>query len=430
MKEIRLETLLKWILLGLATCLALFILGTRFYQSYEDISNHAAEQLDALTPVLQSSWRPDAERFAEGLRYWKFTEAGEPAGRKIDLADGSTLLLSLDRKLIRDTLFEENSSLLVMAMIVLLAAVEVAALLAYSVTRPLQRLAWGFAQLSKGRSVRLPECGMAARELSLVTAEFNEMAGQIGKWRAAQQGLARIDRMAELGVMASAIAHEIRNPLASMTIHLDLLRSELEEGDPRMERIAVFDTELARLGRTIDRFLVFAKGSSRHRENVCAAELIDWCARMIDASARKNNVKVQAETETPGLEFLCAPDELRQLLLNLSLNAMMAMPDGGTLSLRAEEEDGCIAFSVEDTGEGVPENFRERIFEPFVTTRTNGTGLGLAISRRIAEDHGGSIELKSPAFVKDDECKGSRFTVKIPLSPQSEGFRAPPRGRT
>lgn len=426
MRGIRLETLLKWILLGLATCLALFILGTRFYQSYEEISNQAAAQLDALTPVLQTSWRREAEAFARDLRYWKPASYGEPGARRIALADGSALSLSLDRDLILDALFEENRFLLVMAMIVLLAAVEIAALLAYSVTRPLQRLAWGFAQLSKGRSVRLPECGMAARELSLVTAEFNEMAGQIDNWRAAQQGLARVDRMAELGVMASAIAHEIRNPLASMTIHLDLLRGELEEGDPRMERIAVFDAELARLGRTIDRFLVFAKGSSRHRENVRAEELIDWCARMIDASAHKHGVKVLAETEAFDSEILCAPDELRQLLLNLSLNAMMAMPNGGTLSLRAEEKDGCIVFSVEDTGEGVPENFRERIFEPFVTTRTNGTGLGLAISRRIAEDHGGVLELESPVFVKDGEGRGSRFIAKFPVSPRHDDPRMVP----
>ena len=414
MNGIRLETLLKWILLALATCLAFFILGTRFYHGYEEIERLAQEQLSILTPVLLQSERPEAMKFVKDLPYWKVSAEKNGGTRRIYLADGSILPLALDKNLILDSLVEENRSLMVMTMIVLLAAVEIAAFLAYSVTRPLQRLAWGFAQLSKGRTVRLPACTMAARELSLVTSEFNEMAEQIDRWRAVQQRFARVDRLAALGEMASGIAHEIRNPLASMTIHLDLLRSELEEGDPRMERIAVFDAELARMGRTIDRFLVFAKGSSRHRERVDANELLLWCARMVEMSARKQNVKVTTELEEDELETLGAPDELRQLLLNLTLNALQAMPDGGRLLLRAAKESGWIVISVEDSGRGVPESIRGRLFEPFVTTRSDGTGLGLAISRRIAEDHGGTLDLESPLFVGEDGEGGSRFIVRIP----------------
>lgn len=256
---------------------------------------------------------------------------------------------------------------------------------------------------------------MAARELSLVTGEFNEMAQQIDRWRAAQQHFARVDRLAALGEMASGIAHEIRNPLASMTIHLDLLRSELEEDDPRMERIAVFDAELARMGRSIDRFLVFAKGGSRHREYIDARELLLWCARMVELSAHKQNVQVTAETGGNELEILAAPDELRQLMLNLALNGLQAMPDGGRLLLHVDREDGRTVFTVEDNGRGVPENIRARIFDPFVTTRSDGTGLGLAISRRIAEDHGGTLDLESPLFIEEDGTgRGSRFIVRIP----------------
>jgi len=417
-KAIRLETLLKWILLGLALCLALFILGTRFYQGYEAVSREARAQLDALGPVLAASRLPEAMIPLKNMSYWKLAREDDPRGVLISLGGGTNLTLSLDRRLIFDALFEENRSLLVLAMIVLLAAVEIATLLAYSVTRPLRRLAWGFAQLSKGRSVRLPAVTMTARELSLLTAEFNEMAEQIDRWREAQQGLARIDRMAALGVMASSIAHEIRNPLASMTIHLDLLRGEMDESDPRMERIDVFDAELARLGRTIDRFLVFAKGGSHHRERVRAGELIEWCARIVGGSARERGVEVRVSADDGGEGLLCAPDELRQLLLNLALNAIMVMTDGGKLTLRAEKREGRVDFSVEDTGGGVPDSLRERIFDPFFTTRADGAGLGLAISRRIAEDHGGTLELESPVRSRDGiERAGSRFIAKIPEEP-------------
>lgn len=415
MKGIRLETLLKWILLALATCLAFFIMGTRFYHGYGDIAQMAEEQLGLLAPILSRSERPEALKLVKDLPYWRIAADGERGARRVPLADGSFLSLSPDRGVILDSLVEENRSLMVMTMIVLFTAVEIAAFLAYSVTRPLRRLAWGFAQLSEGRSVRLPACRLAARELSLVTGEFNEMAGQIDRWRAVQQRFARVDRLAALGEMASGIAHEIRNPLASMTIHLDLLRSELEEDDPRMERIAVFDAELARMGRSIDRFLVFAKGGSWHRERVGAKELLLWCARMLEISARKQGVEVAAEAGEDEMEILGAPDELRQLLLNLALNALQAMPDGGRLLLRAAKEDGWIALSVEDTGRGVPEDLRGRIFEPFVTTRSDGTGLGLAISRRIAEDHGGALDLESPLFIAaNGEAGGSRFIVRIP----------------
>lgn len=415
MKGIRLETLLKLILLALATCLALSIVGTRFYSGFEDIAQGAHERLDLLTPALAGSGRTEAMTQVREMRYWRIARRGDRGTRPLPLADGSSLSLALDRAAMLDSLVDDNHLLMVVTMIVLLAAVEIAAFLAYCVARPLRRLVWGFDQLSKGRTVRLPTRGMASRELSLVTGEFNEMAGQIERWRAMQQHFARVDRLAALGEMASGVAHEIRNPLASMTIHLDLLRGDMAYDVTSMEHIAVFDAELARMGRTIDRFLVFAKGGSRHRERVRVNDLLMWCAGMVGISAHKQGVTIVTETGADEEEISGEPDELRQLLLNLALNALQAMPGGGTLRLAAAQEGASAVISVEDSGRGVPDNLRGRIFEPFVTTRSNGTGLGLAIARRVAEDHGGALDFESPIFfTKDGVAGGSRFIVRIP----------------
>lgn len=414
-----LETFLKLILLGLGVGLTVFLVGIRFYRGYEESALIAHVEADHLEQMAeQASFENDAA-FADFINsyslHWKAAQTEESGAkgvfRKLVSRDGRHVVLRLDSEKIWNGLVEENKMMLVLAILMLLASVQIAALFAYSVTRPLQRLAWGFRQLSSGLSARLPECRFAAHELIHLTNAFNEMSEQLHHWREVQKHMVKMDHLASLGEMASGIAHEIRNPLASMRIHLDLLRAQLAGDEKSCGRLGVFEEELGRLERKLNRFLDFARQGSNRREEIAPEELLQWVHRMLLSSARDKGIGIRITPcggDCSRLLFHGDPDELRQALLNLALNGMQAMESGGVLTLALALQDDKVVFSVEDTGCGISEKIRGRIFEPFVTSRSEGTGLGLAIVRRTVEDHGGVLDFTtSPS--------GSRFFMTLPF---------------
>lgn len=430
-----LETLIKLILLSMGVVLTIFMMGMRLYRDYDENTAAAAAEMDALLRyAAQMVFASDGDLadFAAGYaRHWIAAGGGESGrngrgapevSRRIVSKNGSVVEMTLDDDEIWRGILEKNRSQLVLAFLTLIVSVQIASLLAYSVTSPLRRLAWGFRQMSEERSVRLPPCTLAARELVLLTDAFNEMAERLDKWREVQNRIVRMDRLVSLGEMVSGVAHEIRNPLASMRIHLDLLYNEIED-EKKRKRLWIFEEELRRLERKLNLFLDFARHRSTRREVVDPVELIEWVASMTRTSASERGVLVAVNARPtapdtsgePARRFYGDPDEIRQALLNLALNGIQAMETGGRLTLSLLYEGDRVVFSVEDTGCGVPEAIRARIFEPFVTSRSDGTGLGLAITRKYVEDHGGLLDYSSSE-------RGSRFYMVMPLSADS-----PPR---
>lgn len=412
-----LETLIKLILLTMGVVLTLFVIGMRLHRDYEMRSREAQDEFDTVAArVAQMSFERDSDLLimaADFLTFWHPTDDRESGiVRELRARDDRLLLLRLDGGEIWDLLLEENRLQLVFAFLTLIASVQVASLLAYSVTSPLRRLAWGFKQLTLNRSVRLPAYSVAADELALLTEAFNEMAEQLDKWRGLQSRIVRMDRLAALGEMVSGIAHEIRNPIASMRIHLDLLYDALAGDEKNRKRLRVFEEELARLERKLNLFLDFAKHRSNRREEIAPNTLLSWVESMMEKSAEAKGVSIcvkPAETRAAGeMYFYGDPDEMRQAMLNLALNGVQAMGQGGVLTLSAFYGDGKIVFIVEDTGSGVSESIRNRIFEPFVTSRSDGTGLGLSITRKSIEDHGGILDYSTSE-------RGSRFFMVMPL---------------
>ena len=411
-----LESLLKGILTALAVTLALFLLGARFYQGYEDLRTQALREADLVREVVTRLPGPSASRWVHRLDPpWTVTRnPSGPSDRVLSSTDGATWGLTLNRRLLFAELVEANRTLLVWGMIGLLAAVEVSVFLAYGLTRPLRRLSWGCGELARGRPVRLPLGRWVSYELVQVTGMFNELAIQWERWRRVQAQMGRMDRLASLGELVSGVAHEIRNPLASMRIHLDLLASRLRDRPEVTEHLEALEAEVDRLGRTVDQFLAFARPRPPRREVLRPREILDWLARLLGNQGARNRVHVEAEAP-PDLEpFEGDGDQIRQLLLNLGLNALRAMEGGGTLTLRAWGTPEGLRFAVEDTGPGIPEALRDRLFEPFVTTRSDGTGLGLAIAKRIALDHGGTLDFETSP-------RGTRFTLLLPREGLSEG---------
>lgn len=223
--------------------------------------------------------------------------------------------------------------------------------------------------------------------------------------------LKRADRLAAAGQLAAGMAHEIRNPLASISGSVQLLMEDdkLEQQDRRLMGIVVREAE--RLSALLTDFLVFARPSLPCLESVNVAELLDELVAMVAADERFSNIEIQRDYKA-ALKWHCDRSQLRQALWNLLVNGAEAMEHGGRLTCGLESE--VPAVFIEDTGPGIPDGIRDKIFDPFFTTKDSGTGLGLATVHSIVEAHQGRLDLVKA------EGGGERFVLSMPGSPLQE----------
>lgn len=221
---------------------------------------------------------------------------------------------------------------------------------------------------------------------------------------------------AEISQLAGGLAHEIRNPLSTLQLNLQLLEEDLQEPEtPRerraLQRVGRLNHEVRRLHGILENFLRFARIQGLDLRpgdlNEVVEELRDFYEPT--AIARSIVIRTQLADDLPpvGLE----PDLFKQALLNLVLNAEHAMPSGGELILTTRRDGNSAVLEVTDTGVGMTDEVRMRVFDAFFSTRPGGSGLGLPTTRKIIEGHGGTIQVQS------DPGKGSRFTIRLPICP-------------
>jgi two-component system sensor histidine kinase PilS (NtrC family) len=225
--------------------------------------------------------------------------------------------------------------------------------------------------------------------------------------RAMEERLRQADRLATLGRMSANIAHEIRNPLASLTGAIEVLAGNGTGGESRERLAHIVLKESGRLNGILRDFLEYARPAplARARVNVC--ETIDEVLTLLEHQATPGTLKIGRELP-PALEWEVDPQQFRQAIWNLSLNAVQAMPDGGELHVAAGVVDGRLTVRVTDTGDGISGADVHHVFEPFYSTKPGGSGLGLALVHRILQDHGGDIDVESAPGA------GSTFTLRIP----------------
>jgi signal transduction histidine kinase len=223
--------------------------------------------------------------------------------------------------------------------------------------------------------------------------------------------LARKNRLADLGQMASHVAHEVRNSLVPVTLYLSLLRRRLSEDPMSRELLDKLATGFTTLDATVNDLLHFTAERDPQRQLVPIRSLVDEVfqslAPQLDAQG------IRTEIDVPAQEQLSADrDMLRRCVLNLILNALDAMPNGGELVVTSYRGPGGFELEIADSGPGLSDEVRKRMFEPFFTTKSSGTGLGLAIVWRIAEVHHGDLSARN--------CPegGAAFTLRFPVLEQ------------
>jgi len=222
-----------------------------------------------------------------------------------------------------------------------------------------------------------------------------------------EEQLVRASQLSALGELAAGLAHEIRNPLGSIRGTAEIVRDPATPDRQREEFTSILVQEVDRLNQVVTNFLEFARpdpvGKQSHDLNKLLEELVELSA----VECQRNHVAVDLKTASLPAMPLDA-DQLKQVFLNLILNAVQAMPEGGTLQIETERLEHSVAVSVADSGAGIPAAIQSKIFNPFFTTKQSGNGLGLAISQRIVQAHGGQIEVVS-------QNQGACFRVLLPL---------------
>jgi len=224
----------------------------------------------------------------------------------------------------------------------------------------------------------------------------------------------KIDRLVSLGELSAYVAHEIRNPLTGIRTTVQFVSSKLKPNDSRREDLDDVIKELDRIEQIITGLLLFARPQSGRPALSDVHVVVEKTLAGIELQLADQGVELERDFAEDLPEVWLDPDLVQQVFLNLCLNAIQAMPQGGKLTLatgvrRYRTRRSFVDVSFSDTGKGIPKEAMEKIFDPFFTTRSMGTGLGLSISLQIARDHGGVIT------AKNNSQGGATFRVSFPL---------------
>jgi PAS domain S-box-containing protein len=234
--------------------------------------------------------------------------------------------------------------------------------------------------------------------------------------REMQQALLQSEKLAAMGRLTSQIAHELNNPIYGIMNTLELLKTEIPPESKRRRILELSLSEIQRLAEMLKNMLSFSKPEEEKRRPVKINELVEGILLVMEKQMKESNIKVETYFDETLPEVMASTNQMRQVVLNLLKNAKEAMPKGGSLTVRTSQKDHKVIVAIQDTGVGVPEELRDKIFEAFFTTKqkVKGVGLGLSVCYGIIKDHGGEIRVES------EVDKGTTFTILLPFSPHED----------
>ncbi len=252
----------------------------------------------------------------------------------------------------------------------------------------------------------------ATPELLLTVEQARRQVGLHSEKRELARRAQTAEKLAAVGTMTAGLSHEIRNPLNAAGLQLSVLERRIEklqehQRGPLLEPLRLVRDEIKRLDHLLEDFLQLARPRELKGEPVDVGGIVGRVLDLLGTDAERRGVTLERRL-VEGLKVNADDGRLRQVVMNLTLNALEASPRGGRVALTVAQAGSNVVLHVDDTGKGVPRELRERIFEPFFTTKTQGTGLGLPIVHAIITQHGGTLG------VTDAPGGGARFTVALP----------------
>ena len=264
------------------------------------------------------------------------------------------------------------------------------------------------AQRERERSIELQK---TADGLELSYKKLQAQAEQI---ITIEENLRRAEKLSTLGEMAAVLAHEIRNPLASIRGTAEILKDDYRPGDPKYEFIDIQIRETERLNRVVEDFLRMARPLPTIMERCSIQGELNTVALLVANDARERRVALVVEGAAIDAAVKGDGEKLRQAFLNIVINSLQAMPDGGTLTIMTSvcqvgEAAGQCEITFRDNGKGIDAESMPKIYDSFYTTKPDGTGLGLAITKKIVEGHGGTVQIESTIGMGTSVC------VRLPM---------------
>jgi signal transduction histidine kinase len=395
-----------------------------FAQSTDTSVRAIGRDLLAETTRLERTLEPEAEllkRLFEAIASNDTvrSERARDALLKRGLA-AHTKLSRIDRRVLAsvDALSDEATAQQLFAVRLLIGLLALAALIGIAMGLYIRRVLRPLGEVTRrARDVAAGDLSPrvvrhTGDEISELASAFESMVGAIAAMR---ERMLTTDRLATIGKMAAHVTHEVRNPLSSIALNMEMLEDEMGQSSAEARTLlAAVQKELGRLTALTEQYLSIARQSTAKIEHEDLCEIVGESVAFMQRELVRKNVVVQLSL--PGCPLTVAADEMqvRQVLFNLIRNAQEAMPEGGTVYIEVSRLGDTVLLVVEDEGKGIDPAIAERVFDPFVTTKQTGTGLGLAVTQQVLHSHGGQIRCEQSSH------GGARFVIELPLVRASE----------
>ena len=285
-----------------------------------------------------------------------------------------------------------------------------------TISRPLQRITLAAVEVAKGGYGTEVDLKKSNDEIGLLADSFNEMsrkmAADIDQLQRLNEQLIRAEKLAAMGTLAAGVAHEVNNPLASISSLVQMMRVQEGHSPETREKLSMISDQIQRITQVTKDMTDFARARPAAKTDVDINEIVLKALRLASFDEAFEDIEIESSLDRRLVPVFGDEDQLEQVFLNLFLNARDAMPAGGTLSVKTCENSEGISVEIADSGTGIAETDRQSIFDPFFSTKAagRGTGLGLAVCYGIVTAHGGRIE------VARNLPAGTKFSVILPVS--------------